>query len=392
MKKLIVAIMLLLFIIPFNIKAEEKINIYLFHGQECPHCEAEREYLKDLEASNPDVKVYYYEVWHNKVNESVMHNLKRALGYATKDINSVPFTIIGDYNSIGFASYKIPELEDAMDAYTSDNQGVLDIINGLEPDKIEVDKTGSSIKNLPILGKVDVKKVSLPLITIVLGTLDGFNPCAMWVLLFLISMLLGMKDKKRMWILGISFLVTSALVYLFVMLSWISITTTFATVRWLQVLIGMAALVGAYVNYKSYEKQKLDGCVVIDDKKRKKIFSQIKTFTTEKSFVLALVGVITLALSVNIIELACSAGFPLLFSQILSLNNLGTTEVVSYTLLYVLFFLLDDLIVFTIAMVSLKMTGISTKYSKYSHLIGAILMAIIGTLLILRPELIMFNF
>ena len=391
MKKLLIAILLLLFIAPFNIKAEQTVNIYLFHWNSCGHCEDERAFLEILASDNLNIRLHYYEITEGN-NGQIMMNLQEALAYKETVRGSVPFTIIGDYHSMGFSSVIGSEIEEAIANYQGDNQGIIDIINGMDPKEVIIDYNSSTIKNLPIFGKVDVKKVSLPLITILLGILDGFNPCAMWILLFLISMLLGMENKKRMWILGSSFLTTSALVYLFVMLSWISITTTFATVRWIQILIAIAALIGAYVNYRSYEKQKDDGCVVIDDNKRKKIFTKIKAFTTEKSFTLALVGVITLAISVNIIELACSAGFPLLFSQILALNSLETTEIILYTLLYVLFFLIDDLIVFTIAMVSLKMTGISTKYSKYSHLIGAILMAIIGTLLILKPEWIMFNF
>ena len=122
------------------------------------------------------------------------------------------------------------------------------------------------------------------------------------------------------------------------------------------------------------------------------IFEKIKKFTKEQNFILALIGVITLAVSVNIVELACSAGLPMLFSSILAINNIHGFTAFVYTLLYILFFLLDDIIVFVIAMLTLKVSGISNKYSKYSKLIGGILMLIIGVLLIVKPEWIMFNF
>ena len=124
----------------------------------------------------------------------------------------------------------------------------------------------------------------------------------------------------------------------------------------------------------------------------KKIFSKIKEFTHEKNFFLALIGVIGLAISVNLVELACSAGLPLIFTQILAINTLNPLQYWFYIFLYILFFLIDDIVVFTIAMVSLKMTGISTKYNKYSHLIGGIIMVIIGILLIFKPGILMFNF
>jgi cytochrome c biogenesis protein CcdA len=258
--------------------------------------------------------------------------------------------------------------------------------------KEEITSTRDDIKTLPILGEVNIKSVSLPIVAIVIGTIDGFNPCAMWVLLFLISMLLGMKDRKRMWILGVSFLFTSAFVYFLVMMAWLEIATTFSTVIWLRSLIAFVAVIGGFINIRSYIRSKDDGCEVVDQEKRTKLFDRIRKFTSEKSFILALIGVITLAVTVNVIELACSAGLPLVFTQILVVNEVSQMERLMYTLLYILFFLIDDLIVFAIAMTSLKLTGISTKYGKYSHLIGGILMIIIGLLLLLKPEWIMLNF
>jgi len=133
------------------------------------------------------------------------------------------------------------------------------------------------------------------------------------------------------------------------------------------------------------------GCTVTNKEQRKKTMEKIKKFTSEKSFILAILGVITLAISVNFVELACSAGLPLIFTQILALNDLSTIQYSFYIFLYILFYLLDDLVIFFIAMTTLKITGITNKYNKYSHLIGGILMIIIGLLMIFRPDILMFN-
>ena len=144
--------------------------------------------------------------------------------------------------------------------------------------------------------------------------------------------------------------------------------------------------------YGNWKNKKNDGCDVVDKKERKKIMEKIKTITMEKKFILALIGIIVLAASVNIIELMCSIGLPLLFTQILAMNDLSSFEYGIYMLIYIFFFLIDDIVVFVISMITLNVTGISTKYSKYSHLIGGLVMLIIGMLLILKPELLMFNF
>ena len=207
-------------------------------------------------------------------------------------------------------------------------------------------------------------------------------------------MLLGTKDRKKMWILGLTFLFTSAFIYLLFMVAWLNVAIKMNTVIWLRITIAIIAIIAAFINLKSFYKglKKDTGCEVVDSKKRKNIIEKIKKFTLEKSLILGLLGVMTLAVSVNFIELACSAGLPLLFTQILALNNLSKLSYMIYILIYIFFFLIDDIIVFVIAMFTLKITGISNKYSKYSHLIGGIIMLLIGLLMIIKPEWLMLNF
>ena len=244
-----------------------------------------------------------------------------------------------------------------------------------------------------IFGNVNLKKMSLITAAALIGLIDGFNPCAMWILLFLISVLIGMKDRKRMWILGLSFLITSALVYMVIMLSWINIAVKMTSIIWVRNIIAIIALIGGIINLRSFYKERQEsGCQVVDDKKRKKMFTKIKKFTSEKNFIIALIGVIGLAVSVNVVELACSAGLPIVFSELLVLNKTSEFMKVMYTLVYIFFFLIDDLVVFFIAMFTMKVTGISTKYNKFSHLLGGIIMIIIGVLLLIKPEWLMFNF
>lgn len=124
----------------------------------------------------------------------------------------------------------------------------------------------------------------------------------------------------------------------------------------------------------------------------KKIINSIKKIIKEKSFILALFGIVVLAASVNVIELLCSLGLPVMFTQILTINEVSKTAQIIYSLIYVFFFLIDDIVVFTIAMKTLEIKAISNKFGKYSHLIGGIIMLIIGFLMIYKPEWLMFNF
>ena len=398
-KLLYLFVLFSLMFIPNIVSGKEEVNLYLFHSKDCSHCKAEREWLESIKDEYDYLNIYEYEVTRNVDNSQLLQDVKERLSSTTK---YVPFTVIGEKYFIGWNEDNKDKILNEIENYNYKQRDIVyEVINGIEGEPINnnnnesKDLEGTSEFTVPILGKIDAKKVSLPLISAVIGFIDGFNPCAMWVLIFLISMLMGMKNKKRMWTLGLTFLVASALVYLLFMIAWLNIAVGLNEIIWVRLLVALVALIGAGVNLKSFYKSvktKDSGCEVVDNTKRKKLMSRIKKFTTEKSFWLAIIGVIALAFSVNLIELACSAGLPLIFTQILALNNLAGLEYFSYILIYIVFFLLDDIIVFVVAMVTLELTGISTKYTKYSHLIGGIIMLIIGLLMIFKPSWLMFNF
>lgn len=409
-------------LLPVSAKADEKvINIHLFYGNGCPHCAAEEEFLSDYLKDRTDVKLYKYEIWYDSHNQELLSKVQKEMGTTNK--NGVPFTVIGKKTIVGYADGVTDEqIKDAINYYlNNDYRDYAGEITG-KVKKTEVkedtikdeskteDKTENKIEKaddtkdsdqtdenvtVPVLGKINAKKVSLPILAVVLGFVDGFNPCAMWILIFLITMLFNMKDRKKMWILGLTFILTSGIVYLMFMLAWPNLATFISKIAFIRLLIAVIALVVGLINVYKYIdslKKKDEGCDVVDKKDRKKIMEKIISITHEKKFIIALLGIMVLAASVNIIELMCSIGIPLLFTQILAMNNLSTFSYMIYMFIYIFFFLIDDIVIFVISMVTLKVTGLSTKYTKYSHLIGGIIMLIIGLLLIIKPELLMFNF
>lgn len=394
-KYIFLFILSFLFILP-SINAEERkqVNVYLFHSNTCSHCKAEIEFLNEIQKEYENLKINLYEINDVKENKELMINIKEKLNI---DSPMVPFTVIGDYYYIGYNDGVKDGIKNLIEKYTSEEQYdvIKDIIDGKDVSNFKI-KNGEINKISTVFGEIDPAKVSLPILSVIIGAIDGFNPCAMWVLIFLITMLFNMENKKRMWALGITFLVTSALIYLVFMFVWLGVATKLlTTISWLKLLIGLVALIGAFINLKGFIKsivKKDAGCEVVDNSKRKKIISKIKKYTSEKSFILAMLGVMLLAISVNAIELACSAGLPVLFTNVLALNDINFIEKCIYIFIYIFFFLIDDIIVFFVAMFTLNIKALSTKYTKYSHLIGGIIMLIIGILMIFKPEWLMFNF
>ena len=395
MKKLTYILLFLIMFIPCVIFGSEKyLNIYLFYGDGCPHCAEEEEWFKTYLEKNKNIKIHRYEVWYDKDNQEKYSKVHEILNDKS---SGIPYLVIGESVISGFDKDLTPErIRNAVEYYSNvnykDKVGMyLGVVSESETGQDETKYEDTKVK-IPLLGTKEAKDVSIGLSAILIGAVDGFNPCAMWILLFLISMLLGMKNKKRMWILGITFLASSALVYFLFLLSWLNLSVFLNKVLYIRVAISFFAVLFGVLQVVNFFFKKDDGCEVVGNKNRKRIIKSIQKIIKEKSFILAILGIILLAASVNIIELLCSLGLPVMFTQILAVNEVSNVGQILYSLLYVLFFMIDDIIIFIIAMKTLEIKAISNKYGKYSHLIGGLIMIIIGVLMVYKPEWLMFNF
>lgn len=389
MKKIIKFVLFLLLIIPtstlalskdyndyvgkyYNIKNDEKVNIYLFYSKICPHCQKEEKYFETLKEKYQDkINIYTYEVTENKTNNEIMKSLKKEL---KENSQGVPFTIIGSKTFLGYDESLNERIENTIESYLDENT-----------------KTDNTY-TIPILGKIEAKNASIILIAIILGFIDGFNPCAMWILLLLINMCISIKDKKKMLIVCLTFIITSGIIYFLSMLG-IGFILDLTTISYIRNIIAILAIIlGIYNLYTYLKTRKQTGCHVVKKEKRKTIITKINNILNNKNTLLMFGGTIILATSVSLVEMACSLGFPTIFLELLSINNIHSFLKVTYLLIYILFYLIDDIVVLFLSIKAFEAKGISTKYNKYVHLIGGIIMVIMGILLIFKPEWIMFNF
>ena len=397
MKKIFYILLFLVLFIPITIFGSEKqMNLYLFYGNGCPHCAALEEFLNDYLEDKDNISLYKYEVWYNEDNANKYAEVHEILN---DNSSGIPYLVIGDTSVTGFDEEITPtRIRNTINYYANTKyKDKVGIYLGLVEDtneEIENEKYKDENVKVPIINK-SAKEVPILLSAILIGFVDGINPCAMWILIFLISMLLGMSNKRRKWALGITFLLSSAIVYFLFLISWLNLAVFLNKLEYIRIGISLIAVIfGAYsvIKFLGSLQNNDDGCEVVDSKNRKRIIKSIKKIVKEKSFPLALLGIMLLAVGVNIIELLCSLGLPVMFSEILAINEVSSSAKIIYSLIYVLFFLIDDIIVFVIAMKTLEIKVVSNKLGKYSHLIGGIIMIIIGLLMILKPEWLMFNF
>ncbi len=369
-----------------------KTNIYVFTSKKCPRCQKEKEFLENIKKNHFNIKIIYLDVLSNKENQKLLQQVVREL-----NINGggLPTTIIGKTYFIGFnESTTGGAIENAIiDAKKNNPQDFVG--NLIKKKEIEIfqKKPKHEIPekiNIPFLGEIQIKNLSLPILTILFGAIDGFNPCAMWALVMLLSFLIIVPNRKKMFLLGSLFIFVSAFVYFLFMVAWLNFFIFFSYIKWLQILIGLVAILGGLFYLKEFFLNKDNSCKVSSNKFKQKISQKIFFLTENKKIYLAIAGICVLAFFVNLIELICSAGLPVVYTQILSLSSLNPLQYYLYVILYIFVFMLDDLLVFSIAFFSLHLIKLTTKYFRFSHLIGGVILLIIGILLIFKPQYLTF--
>lgn len=387
-----------------TLASDQAATIHIFSSKLCPHCREAEEFLRDLKEERPEITIYQYEVSYQQ-NSQLLALVANNLEVAGQ---GVPFIVINNQVIVGFSeatpkaidrllSQEVPNLDLVLETVRA-NQ-LTPIIKELEMEEVApvvaeipltIDEQSEAIE-LPLFGKVQLKEVSLPLLTVMIGLIDGFNPCAMWVLIFLISLLIGMHDRRRMWILGSVFIFASGFVYFLFMSAWLNFFIFLGLVNWIRIAIAVLAIFVAINYLRDFVKNKDGSCEVDLAGNKQKVFGRLKEVVYRKNLLWSLFGIILLAFSVNLLELVCSAGLPAVYTKILSMNELSTVQYYLYLLIYIVVFMLDDLAVFIITMITMKRVALNTKYARYSHLIGGIVMLIIGLLMFFKPEWIMFG-
>lgn len=272
----------------------------------------------------------------------------------------------------------------AKDGAVCEVDGVCEIPQGIQSGESQV------LVNIPFINRtIDLTDYSLPLMAAILGTIDGFNPCAMWVLVLFLTALIAVGNKAKMFRVAGLFILAEAVMYYMILTAWLYTWDFVGLDRWVTPIVGIVGVAGGIFFIRNYFKagDTLE-CEVTDFEKRAKISRKIRDIANRPFTLLTALGIIGLALSVNVIEFACSVGIPQTFTKILQINNISFIQRQLYTFIYILGYMIDDFLVFGLALFSVNKLQLTTKYSKWMNLFGGILMIILGLILIFRPSLL----
>ena len=379
---LIVSLVILGIVIAFTGQrasiAAEDYRVYFFYLPGCSHCEAQAVFNAKLESEFPSINITAID-GSTTSGQALLSQLLDELG--VEEQPGFPVTIIAVYEDQALISSWVSggwESDDTSGKALEN--AVQQCLTGNCPPATGT--TPEKTITLPLIGTITLSDFSLPTLAVVLGLVDGFNPCAMWVLVYLISVVAMLRDKRRIWLIVGSFVLASGILYYLFMTAWLNAFLAIGFSRAVTTVVGLVALGGGTLQVREVVTTRgAIVCEVTDEDSRKKTMSRVQQIVSSPLTWGILVAIIGLAFTVNAVEFVCSAAIPAVFTQVLSLASLSTFQYYSYILLYVFFFMLDDLVIFATAAFALTSRA-GDRYAKYSRPVGASILIVLGFLLL----------
>ncbi|OGZ27399.1 MAG: hypothetical protein A2365_02910 [Candidatus Nealsonbacteria bacterium RIFOXYB1_FULL_40_15] len=361
----------LLFFLPLFVFAKEA-TIDFFYSPTCPHCAEEKKFLDQLEKDYPDLVINRYSVAESE-NIGKLKQYYHDYNVPEYYHGMVPATFTKARYFVGFDGQVAKDIKSCLD----------DICykDGVSGDKTTAIDMEGNVR-IPFLGTINTKNYSLPLLAVILGSLDGFNVCSLGALVLILGLVLAFKSRKRVLLFGGLFIFTTALIYGLLIVAWYKIFALFVPyMKLMQFLVGVLGIIGGAYFLNAFLKFRKHGpaCEVSKIGLISKITLRFQNLFKESGSIVFLLALVLLfAGIITIIEFPCSAVVPVAFAGVLAQAGLSTFQYIAYISIFVLFYMLDEIIVFLIAFFSMKIWLASSKVVTWAALAEAVILFILG--------------
>jgi len=372
--------------------------IYFFWGDGCPHCEDAKTFLHDLDQRYRNMQIESFEVWYDQDNQALFQQMTAAYDFEPQ---YVPTIFIGEKHWVGFNETIQDEIEAMTKVCTTSGcpDAGVNIIPGHEPSSEKEsgsestdgddggDQTAKTLQ-IPLLGKVNLDTQSLWVSTALISFVDGFNPCSLWVLSILIAITLRTGSRKKIFIIGLTFITVTALVYVLFIAGLFTMLTITRFLGWIQVIVSVLALFFAVINIKDYFWYKEGLSFTIDDDQKPGLYKRMrKVLQAGDSLGALMVATVGLGLGVSLIEFSCTAGFPVLWTNLVAAQNVTPLTFALLLLLYMVIYQIDEFAIFMVAVVTLRANKLEEKHGRILKLIGGMLMLTLAGVMLVDPSL-----
>ena len=366
-------------------------DIEFFTNRDCRHCAAAGAYLEALQQERPELIV----VSHYPLDDARARARFEALvAKAGLQAASTPAFLVRDTLLVGWTSPQSTGrlIEDLLDDVAVDPARIagagcrVDLGTGNGDSPAPCADAVEQTLDLPVFGTIRPRDIGLPLFTVVVGLVDGFNPCAMWVLLFLLSLLVHLQSRARMFAIAGTFVLVSGLVYFAFMAAWFTFFDVIGKARVIQIALGCVAVFIGAVHAKDFFAFHKGLSFSIPESAKPGIYARVQRVLHAKNLAGALATVIVLAFLVNMVELLCTAGLPAIYTNVLAQHDLPRWQYYGYLGLYQVFYMLDDMLMLTVAVLTLSRARLQERGGRWLKLVSGVVMIALGLALVFRPE------
>ncbi len=368
-------IMLTLFfgLLAFTVKADDgqKVDLYFFWSHRCPHCLESRPFIENLPKRYPWLTLHSHDLIGNQPAVNLYISMAQEL---EQRANAVPGFIFCGQMIVGFDADETTgkELEERLLACHLKKQK----------------QAQQEIFEIPLLGKIHYRDFSLPVFTLIIAALDAINPCAFFVLFFLLSLIVHTRERLRIAIVGGTFVFFSGLMYFLFMAAWLNLFLLTGELGVITAIAGLVAIVVGLINIKDYFFFKQGVSLSIPDAAKPALFLRMRGITQNAKWPAMLAATAVLAIVANSYELLCTAGLPMVYTRVLTLNNLDTLQYYLYLAFYNLIYIVPLLIIVALFTITLGNKKLSEKEGRLLKLLSGGMMLGLGGLLFFAPDLL----
>jgi len=369
----------------------EPVVLYFFWGEGCPHCAAAEPFLVELEQRYPSLTVRAYEVWNHEANRALFARIAARHGV---EPTAVPAFFVGDRHWVGYAeAISAPEIERAVQECVREacpdadsGRGASAEFSPARPAPSASSPPAAGRLTVPWLGSVDLGAQSLLLSTALIAFVDGINPCSLWVLSMLLALTLHTGSRRRVLGIGLVFLSTTSLVYMLFIVGLFNLFALLEWIPWIQGLVASVALLLAVVNLKEYFLYGQGVSLTIPSRQKPGLYRNLRRVLAAGQSLPALVGAtLVLAAGASLVEFSCTAGFPLLWTNLLATQGVTPATFWPLLALYMVIYQLDELAIFVGTLAGLRASRLSETQGRILKLAGGMWMLILATVMLVDP-------
>ncbi|MCW8964714.1 MAG: hypothetical protein OQL16_13035 [Gammaproteobacteria bacterium] len=349
-----------------------RVQLYFFWSPTCPHCQNARAFIDPLPRQYPWIDLHSYNVIENRDHLRRFESLAMSMG---QDAQSVP------------AMFICGQMFTGWDHPGGMGRILLELAEQCRTGNTQQPVETASL-NVPWLGEVVATDYSLPLFTVIIAGLDAFNPCAFFVLLFLLSLLVHARSRLRMLLIGGTFVLVSGAVYFVFMAAWLNLFLIVGGLKWVTLIAGLVAITIGLFGVKDFFMFLKGPTFSISDKHKPQLYERMRKLLSVDSMPTLMVSTFILALVANSYELLCTAGFPMVYTRTLTLHQLDEMSYYLYLVLYNVVYVIPLAVIVLVFTVSLGARKLTANEGRLLKLLSGLMMLGLGVVLLLDPGLL----